>query len=124
MNNRVKWLILHHTAGIARNPNYDSYNSTFEQVDAYHKSLWNFKSELGHFIGYQFFIEWSGKITQGRSETETGAHTIGQNNNSIGICLAGNFSRIGEHNLPSREQQESLRNLLISLMKKQSINQE
>lgn len=31
-----------------------------------------------------------GKIEQGRPETELGAHTLGHNKDSIGICLIGN----------------------------------
>ena len=45
-------------------------------------------------IGYHYVIESVAnqyKIIPGRAETDTGAHAIGQNNNSIGICLVGNF---------------------------------
>ena len=119
--NKPRFLILHHTNGIYGNPNYDSSGVTFEQVNEYHKRKWNFKSSLGYYIAYQYFIDWSGKITQGRADTDIGAHTLRMNDKSIGICLSGNFSRIGKNNLPSWEQQESLRNLIIRLMKKYDI---
>jgi len=78
-------LVVHHTGGTNANPLFDTSNQTMEIVDAYHKSLgWD-------GIGYNWFIEKSGLTKKGRDETKTGAHTIGWNNKSIGVCLAGNF---------------------------------
>ena len=73
-------IILHHGAG------YLDFNG----VNQYHKGLWGFKSSLGYYIGYTYFLERSGKIYQGRRDNEEGAHTKGQNKKSIGICLMGN----------------------------------
>jgi|GEM_PF-2154152 len=115
------YIIIHHLAGIASNPSYDTSQQTFEQVNEYHRQKWNFKSELGKFIGYTYFIDWQGNLTQGRSDSESGAHTLGQNNNSIGIALAGNFDRIGEHNRPSDAQVIALKQLLRHLMLKYDI---
>lgn len=40
-------------------------------------------------IGYNYFIKFDGTIESGRDLGRTGAHTLGYNHNSIGICLEG-----------------------------------
>lgn len=112
--NRPEWLIIHHTGGSVANPNADTSHHTFEVVDAYHRGLWQFKSSLGHFIGYHYFIDKTGKVTQGRGNLDEGAHCIGKNKSSIGICLAGNF----DVTLPTPEQETALKWLLTDLTKK------
>lgn len=94
----IKYIIVHHEA-----PPTIVNGDRFNIVDQYHKSL-GWKG-----IGYQWFIEKSGQKKQGRKEGETGAHTIGHNDDSIGICLAGNF----DLELPTENQIKSL----ISLVK-------
>lgn len=106
--NKPKFLIVHHTGGTDLNPKEDTSNHTFEVVNAWHKKLWNFKSSKGHYIGYHYFIDKAGKLTNGRADTDEGAHTIGKNNSSIGICLAGNF----DVTMPTKEQIETLKILL------------
>lgn len=43
-------------------------------------------------VGYHFFITTKGDIHKGRDLTQYGAHTLGQNSSSIGICLSGKES--------------------------------
>ena len=113
----ITYLIVHNTGGIESNPRADTSNITFNQVNNYHRQLWNFKSDLGHYIGYQYFIEKDGTVLQGRYDTEEGAHTRGYNSNSIGICLAGNF----DVTMPTVPQITSLRALLTRLATKYQI---
>lgn len=40
-------------------------------------------------IGYHDVIRRSGNIERGRSYDKIGAHTVGQNTSSIGVCLIG-----------------------------------
>ena len=40
-------------------------------------------------VGYHFFIRSDGSIFKGRDLNQYGAHCIGQNSTSIGICLSG-----------------------------------
>jgi N-acetyl-anhydromuramyl-L-alanine amidase AmpD len=40
-------------------------------------------------VGYHYVINRRGGVETGRPESEIGAHTIGHNLDSIGICLAG-----------------------------------
>lgn len=101
MNNPTK-IVVHHTGGTDSNPLADTSHHTFEMIDALHK-----KNGWGG-IGYHYFISKDGTIKQGRQDKEEGAHTIGQNKTSIGICLAGNF----DATLPTPEQTTSLTTLL------------
>lgn len=102
--NNPKWLIVHHTGGTDANPLADTSNHTAEQVDAWHKA----KGWDG--IGYNWYIEKNGTLKKGRAEDKTGAHTIGYNDQSIGICLAGNF----DATLPTQPQIDTLTKLLQS----------
>lgn len=40
-------------------------------------------------VGYHYFITWDGTIQKGRDLERVGAHCVGQNADSIGICLGG-----------------------------------
>ncbi|MDD4395888.1 MAG: N-acetylmuramoyl-L-alanine amidase [Bacteroidales bacterium] len=40
-------------------------------------------------IGYHYLIGLNGEIWQGRTEDEPGAHCVGHNQNSIGVCYVG-----------------------------------
>lgn len=42
-------------------------------------------------IGYHWLIDRDGAIIAGRAETVVGAHTVGKNSGTIGICLIGGF---------------------------------
>ena len=88
---------------------------TVGDVDLWHKARWpEFKSTLGYWVGYNYVIEWDGTVTQTRALTEEGAHTIGMNNKSIGVCFMGNFDK----HYPSAEQMESWDNLYSELRSK------
>lgn len=115
--NIPEYLVVHHTGGTDRDPLANTSNHKFETVDGWHRHLWNFRSSLGHYIGYHYFIDKTGKATQGRADNEEGAHTKGMNRRSIGICLAGNF----DATIPTKEQEETLRLLLKRLAKKYNI---
>lgn len=68
-------------------------------------------------IGYHYVIEKVGdsyKIIKGRDEKMIGAHTKGENANSIGICLVGNFDIAP----PTKEQLEKLYELLQDIFKR------
>lgn len=69
--------------------------ATFEQVNAYHKSLGFPKSSLGFYIGYNYWVERDGTIKQGRIDGEKGAHTIGHNN-EIGTSFSGNLPTLAQ----------------------------
>ena len=102
------YLIIHHTGGTDANPLSDSSNFSFAQCDALHKQKFNMKSSLGFYCGYHYYIEKNGKLFTARADSDDGAHTIGRNNSSLGICLAGNF----DVTMPTAEQMTTLTQLL------------
>ena len=115
------YLVVHHCGGTDTNPLADTSHHTFEMVDAWHRenpNIWLGElSTLGHAIGYHYFIDKTGRVTQGRADTDEGAHCKGYNTQSIGICLAGNF----DVTLPTPQQVSSFKNLLVKLSTKYNI---
>lgn len=74
----VKKIIIHHTAG--------SGGESVEDIHAYHQR----QGWAG--IGYHYFIDHCGAVFRGRPDWAKGAHAYGFNSESLGVCLAGNFS--------------------------------
>lgn len=58
-------------------------HTTVEEINSWHKQN-GWKS-----IGYHYVIYLDGTIHKGRPEEEIGAHCVGHNKNSIGICYIG-----------------------------------
>ncbi|MES2224177.1 MAG: peptidoglycan recognition family protein [Patescibacteria group bacterium] len=117
IKNNPKYLIIHHTGGTDADPKFDTSNQSFEVVNEYHRQKWDFKSSLGFYLGYQYFIDKNGKVTQGRADSDEGAHTIGKNLESIGICMAGNF----DVTMPTTLQIQALKTLIKNKMALYSI---
>jgi hypothetical protein len=121
MTNKPYWLIVHHTGSTDDNPHASTRHHTFEMVNQWHGINPNIRldkpSSLGYWIGYHYFIEADGKITQGRLDTDVGAHTRGRNYESIGICLAMN----ADVELPTDAQKTALAGLLAELSAKWGI---
>jgi N-acetylmuramoyl-L-alanine amidase len=70
-----------------------------------------------HDIGYHFVIDQDGTPELGRHEEIIGAHCEGHNADSLGICLIGKKEF-------SAAQMLSLRELVISLLKKYNLTEE
>lgn len=69
-------------------------------------------------IGYHWIIDRDGSIAPGRAETVVGAHTVGKNSGTIGICLLGGHGsaetdRFAKNYTP--EQDRALRQLIASI---------
>ena len=90
--NKPTVIITHHTGGTDAQPLADSSNATAQGINRWHKLRWpTFVSRRGFHVGYHYVIEKDGKLTQTRDHDEGGAHVIGMNKASIGVCFAGNF---------------------------------
>ena len=68
-------------------------------------------------IGYHFYIDLHGDIYKGRDIAKIGAHTKGQNRNSIGICYCGGVEVDGKTPKDTRteEQKDALLSVLLTL---------
>lgn len=74
-------------------------------------------------IGYHYVIDLDGTVEKGRKENENGAHTVGHNSKSIGICYIGGLEKDGKTPKDTRtqEQKNAMYKLVDSLMKKYNI---
>lgn len=71
-------------------------------------------------IGYHFVIRINGKVEKGRPIDTIGAHCIGLNTTSIGICLVGGIDPITKKSVPdyTEIQMQSLAKLITSIKKR------
>ena len=94
-----------------------------ESVNALEIDKWH-KKKGWKGIGYHFLIDIDGKIEVGRNIRESGAHTKGENSNSIGVCYVGGVEKERDSNgdwvakdTRTNEQKESILLLLQTLKK-------
>ena len=66
-------------------------------------------------IGYHFYIDVEGNIQKGRDISKIGAHTKGQNRNSIGICYCGGVEVDGK--TPKDTRTEEQKNSLLAVLR-------
>lgn len=87
---------------------------TVSDIDRWHKQ----RGWKG--IGYHYVIYRNGSVHPGRNETEIGAHCVGHNANSIGVCYIGGCAKDGKTPKDTRtpEQRSALRNLVNQLKSK------
>lgn len=78
---------------------------------------WHVKGNGWKDIGYHFVIYRDGSVHLGRKLEEAGAHTSGQNANSIGICYIGGCAPDGKTPRDTRTlpQRDALYNLVKEL---------
>ena len=79
----IKNIIVHHAGGTDSNPLQDSSNYTVAMCNNDHKARFNMLSSLGSYVGYHYFIDKAGVVTQTRADTEEGAHCVGYNNTAF-----------------------------------------
>jgi len=87
---------------------------TTEEIRGWHKDKgWS-------DIGYHYVLELEGEPKQGRQEDKEGAHTIGRNHDSIGICYVGGMTADMKEPKDTRTQSQRvyMRSLLIDLLRK------
>ena len=89
-------IVIHH-AGLSVDK-----DSTAEEIHQFHREVRGWAG-----IGYHYIIRKSGDIEQGRWPSLVGAHSQDNNENSVGICLAGNFDLAK----PSRAQMDAVKEL-------------
>ena len=95
-------------------------SATMEGLDYREKDIdqWH-KAKGWKGCGYHYVIDLDGKIEKGRPEEEIGAHCVGKNKNSIGICYIGGLDKKGKpKDTRTKEQKEALWELLRQLLVK------
>ena len=98
---RINFIVLH-CSGVMPNVHQD-----ISDVDAYHrKKGWK-------CIGYHEYVRRDGTVQHGRPMWEVGAHVVGHNKYSIGICYEGGLDSAGEAaDTRTPEQVRALRQLV------------
>lgn len=104
---RVIW---HHSAYLSNEPQ-------FGKINEWHKERGFPISSLGYFVGYHYVIEKNGAVLKAREENEIGAHDQGENVDSIGICLAGDFNT----EKPTQAQADAFRILWLQILHRNNI---
>lgn len=87
---------------------------------------WHVHNRKWRDIGYHYVIERSGNVVTGRPLYLAGAHTIGHNRHSIGICLVGGINEetgLAEANF-TYYQYKKLVDLLLSICDRYSLGLE
>ena len=98
------YIVIHHSL------TEDDKLVSWQAIRNYHVNVNGWKD-----IGYHYGIELLGnhhEILKGRMDNEDGAHCIGYNGDSIGICVVGNFDQTA----PNDAQLALLKKLCNSLM--------
>lgn len=87
--------------------------SDAKSIDLFHKKM-GFDA-----IGYHYVIKRDGKVEIGREEQMVGAHVLGMNRKSLGVCLIGGVNSRGEpENNFTKKQFLSLKRLNHKLKQK------
>ena len=101
----IKEIIIHCSATPA------GRDVTAADIDGWHR-------ERGfRCIGYHYVVRLDGTIEKGRKEGEPGAHCLGHNGVSIGVCYIGGLTKTGNQPADTRTpaQREALRRLVAEL---------
>jgi N-acetylmuramoyl-L-alanine amidase len=99
----INKIIVHSTATPAGRP------VTVEDIDKWHKE----KGWAG--IGYHFVVYLDGSVHTGRNIEEPGAHTLGHNQDSVGVVYAG--GTLADGKTPADTRTPAQKKALINLLK-------
>ncbi len=108
---KVTHLIVHHSAGTNTSSNW---KGVVASIFDFHVNTNGWQD-----VGYNWLIDPNGVIYEGRGggDNVRGAHMCGYNNNTMGVCMLGNFELVE----PSIAMMQSLQQLLAYKACKESI---
>ena len=103
----------------ATRPNWMDGKSTAAKVREIR--LWHTRDNGWSDIGYHIIIDRDGTVCAGRPMERVGAHTVGRNTGSVGVCLIGGHGaaatdRFDQHFTVSQDR--ALRAVLADLRRK------
>lgn len=108
--NTIDSIIIHCSATKA------GQNFRAKDIDKMHRAR-NFTQ-----IGYNYIIDLDGTIEKGRPLTIDGAHCLGYNNHSVGVCYIGGLDQNGKPaDTRTPAQKEAMRKLVEDLCKQYEI---
>lgn len=99
----IEGIVLHHSG--------TTILQTVETIHNYHKS----KGWAG--IGYHYYVRKDGSIYKGRPENMAGAHCLGVNSTSLGICAEGDFNT----ETMAEVQKQAIRQLIVDIKARYNI---
>jgi hypothetical protein len=100
----IKKIIIHHSL------TEDGQSVSWDAIRNYHTNQ-NKWSDIGYHFGIEL-VDNDYEVFVGRPMSRGGAHTKGQNGDSIGICCVGNYDKVK----PPRKMLEKLIILVKDLM--------
>lgn len=103
----IKYIIIHCTA------TKEGENHTVAEVTSWHKKR-GFST-----IGYHYLIDINGKINNGRDVNLVGAHCVGYNTYSIGVCYVGGLDINGNTKDTRTDAQKASLERLLRRLKEQ-----
>lgn len=99
----IKYLIVHSSATA------EGKDFRAKDIDRWHKQQgWS-------CIGYHYVIDLDGTVEKGRDESKVGAHCLGHNGESLGICYIGGLAR--DSKTPKDTRTDAQKAALIKLLK-------
>ena len=103
---RTITLIILHCSGVP----------TWKQSSAADIDRWHRERGWKYGIGYHYVVRRDGTIETGRPLEQVGAHCIGHNEHSIGVCYEGGLDAQGQPaDTRTKAQRKSMRTLLEKL---------
>ena len=117
----LKYIAIHHAGGLGGDIYASTKHLTLEQINNAHRARWgDFKSSMDYWVGYNFLIfPKDGKIVQTRAIGEKTAAQKYHNEDTISVCVVGNFMKRPDGNpvdVPTEAQKQSLEHLLMALL--------
>ena len=95
-------IIIHHSAS-------PRLSTTRDEIDQWHKARGFIE------IGYHWVIEAGGKVVPGRPLHIDGAHCLGHNHDSIGICVVGDNTSADPTQHWDGDQKQALLDMVVGL---------
>ena len=110
---RINEIIIHCTA----TPEYKHY--TVSDIRKWHTTPISKGGRGWSDIGYHYIVYLDGTVMEGRDVDIAGAHCVGHNSHSIGVCYVGGIDRDTKEAKDTRTelQKNALLNLLMDLKK-------